>query len=293
MSVEETILKEKLDTLKIHLHKDEDSAKDVKLSRWRRTLKLSPLLLLYFIVSFCLAFTGPFTSSLTAEKRLEKWQIAVIFGSSKVTIFLGTILVVAVMKYLKPHWLMVVSLIGVSISLAITGCLSWIPEGSAFVGTSTLMGSLYGFFYAFFTVTLYSMATYRCQRSCGIIISTLECFYGAGTISGALAGVAVSNSWNYYISFFVSGGLLLAGLPFLIFCSPGKDVEVTRNNPDQNYFRLIGSPPMVVDFLNVLLATSAIGFHDGTLEYRLEYEEAGLDPFYSFDLLSASLVESP
>ncbi|CAN7989566.1 unnamed protein product, partial [Ixodes hexagonus] len=149
----------------------------------------------------------------------------------------------------------------------------WVHDVNAFVGATSLIGILFGFFHAFFVVTLYATATYKSQRSCGIIISSLEFLYGGGTIIGSLSGIALLESWAHPVPYFITAGLMLLGLLVLLFISPGKSLTVLKDQADQNSFRLLGNAPMIVNMLNVSIIMAAIGFHDGTLEIHLKEEE--------------------
>ncbi|KAL3215023.1 hypothetical protein MRX96_006613 [Rhipicephalus microplus] len=103
----------------------------------------------------------------------------------------GSLCNIAIIQRLKPRTTLIVAFIGIIVCVSLYGSTYWIDEGSSFIGATVTIGVVFGFFYAFFVVTLYATATFRSQRSCGIIISSMECVYGISNTVGVVIGTAL------------------------------------------------------------------------------------------------------
>ncbi|XP_037280699.2 uncharacterized protein LOC119174023 isoform X3 [Rhipicephalus microplus] len=139
-----------------------------------RALRMFPILAVYGSACFSLALISPYIPHLAAEKRAEQWQFNVIYASTRASMLAGSLCNIAIIQRLRPHATLIVALIGIIVCVSLYGSTYWIDEGSSFIGATVTIGVVFGFFYAFFVVTLYAAATFRSQRSCGIIIVTIE-----------------------------------------------------------------------------------------------------------------------
>ncbi|XP_037577562.2 uncharacterized protein LOC119460612 [Dermacentor silvarum] len=101
----------------------------------------------------------------------------------------------------------------------------------------------------------------------------MECVYGISNTVGFLVGTALLEWWPDAIPFFISGGCMFLGAPFILLRSPAKSIKIPRDQPEQNAIRLLSNAPMVLSVANVGIAISALGFHDGTLEFHLKEGE--------------------
>ncbi|KAH7938080.1 hypothetical protein HPB49_019686 [Dermacentor silvarum] len=246
---------------------------DTKPPARSRALRRFPILALYGTACFSLAFISPYIPHLAAEKRAEHWQFNVMYASTRASMLLGSLLNIAVIQRLTPQVTLIVAFVGMIVCVSFYGSTYWIEDVSSFVGAAVTIGVVFGFFYAFFVVTLYAAATFRSQRSCGIIISSMECVYGISNTVGFLVGTALLEWWPDAIPFFISGGCMFLGAPFILLRSPAKSIKIPRDQPEQNAIRLLSNAPMVLSVANVGIAISALGFHDGTLEFHLKEGE--------------------
>ncbi|XP_050025806.1 MFS-type transporter SLC18B1-like isoform X2 [Dermacentor andersoni] len=246
---------------------------DTKPPARSRVLRRFPILALYGTACFSLAFISPYIPHLAVEKRTEHWQFNIMYASTRASMLLGSLLNTALVQRLTPQATLIVAFIGMIVCVSFYGSTYWIGEGSSFVGATVTIGTVFGFFYAFFVVTLYAAATFRSQRSCGIIISSMECVYGISNTVGFLVGTALIEWWPDAIPFFISGGLMFLVAPFILLRSPAKSIKIPRDQPDQSAIRLLSNAPMFISVANVAIAISALGFHDGTLEFHLKEGE--------------------
>ncbi|XP_077540640.1 uncharacterized protein LOC144152936 isoform X1 [Haemaphysalis longicornis] len=244
-----------------------------KLTTRNRALKKLPLLVLYGIACFSLAFVAPYIPHLAAEKHAEQWQFNIMYASTKASMLLGSLVNVVVIQRLTPQATLIVALVGMVACVSLYGSTHWMAEGGSFIGTTIALGLAFGFFYAFFVVTLYAAATFRSQQSCGIIISTMEFAYGISNTVGFIIGTALLERWQDAIPFFISGGLMFLGLPLLLLRSPAKSIKIERDRAEQNSVRLLANAPMIISIVNVGISMAALGFHDGTLEFHLKEGE--------------------
>ncbi|XP_075750938.1 uncharacterized protein LOC119174023 isoform X2 [Rhipicephalus microplus] len=255
-----------------------------------RALRMFPILAVYGSACFSLALISPYIPHLAAEKRAEQWQFNVIYASTRASMLAGSLCNIAIIQRLRPHATLIVALIGIIVCVSLYGSTYWIDEGSSFIGATVTIGVVFGFFYAFFVVTLYAAATFRSQRSCGIIISSMECVYGISNTVGVVVGTALIEWWPDAIPFFICGGIMFLGAPFVLLRSPAKSIEVARDQPDQNAIRLSFSAPMIISIANVIAATSSLGFHDGTLEFHLKKGEFRLPDIEVVAVFSALYI---
>ncbi|XP_075553176.1 MFS-type transporter SLC18B1-like isoform X2 [Dermacentor variabilis] len=264
---EEVVLSEKITELRTQ------EREDTKPPARSRVLRRFPILALYGTACFSLAFISPYIPHLAAEKRAEHWQFNIMYASTRASMLLGSLLNTALVQRLTPQTTLIVAFIGMIVCVSFYGSTYWIGEGSSFVGTTVTIGTVFGFFYAFFVVTLYAAATFRSQRSCGIIISSMECVYGISNTVGFLVGTALIEWWPDGIPFFISGGFMFLVAPFILLRSPAKSIKIPIDQPDQSAIRLLSNAPMFISVANVAIAISALGFHDGTLEFHLKEGE--------------------
>ncbi|XP_049273246.1 uncharacterized protein LOC119395535 [Rhipicephalus sanguineus] len=255
-----------------------------------RALRMFPILAVYGTACFSLALISPYIPHLAAEKRAEQWQFNVIYASTRASMLLGSLCNMAIIQRLKPHATLIVAFIGMIVCVSLYGSTYWIVDGSSFVGATVTIGLVFGFLYASFVVTLYAAATFRSQRSCGIIISSLECVYGISNTVGVAVGTALIEWWPDAIPFFISGGIMFLGAPFILLRSPAKSIQVARDQPDQNAVRLALNAPMIISIANVGISISALGFHDGTLEFHLKEGEFRLPDIEVVAVFSALYI---
>ncbi|XP_077540642.1 uncharacterized protein LOC144152936 isoform X2 [Haemaphysalis longicornis] len=263
-----------------------------KLTTRNRALKKLPLLVLYGIACFSLAFVAPYIPHLAAEKHAEQWQFNIMYASTKASMLLGSLVNVVVIQRLTPQATLIVALVGMVACVSLYGSTHWMAEGGSFIGTTIALGLAFGFFYAFFVVTLYAAATFRSQQSCGIIISTMEFAYGISNTVGFIIGTALLERWQDAIPFFISGGLMFLGLPLLLLRSPAKSIKIERDRAEQNSVRLLANAPMIISIVNVGISMAALGFHDGTLEFHLKEgeEKESLTVLLGFMIMAAAFI---
>lgn len=238
----------------------------------RSKLWAIPLIYTQFWFSGISSLSAPFFPGLATSRGLTAWQYSFFFSTFKIGMLFGSITAERLAAYLSPRAGYLAGQSGFFIYTVVFGSFYWVQDGSTLLGLSVTSALFGGAVASMYTVSLYAMITARFKDNAGLLIASMECLWGIGTMVGSVIGGALIDLWAYPLPFYIMGGLLLLSIPAMAKMNPKREdtavqsEQPTAESADVKYYRLLWDLPFLADMVTVMLSWAILSFNEPTLE---------------------------
>lgn len=243
----------------------------------RQRAWIVPVVYTHFWVASAVALLAPYFPPLAASRSIPAWQYGFVFSAMKISMLPGSIVAQKLIEHVSPKAGYLGGQGCIFVFSICFGALYWIQSGQLLLVLAMVCSILGGCMYTTYSVSLYTLLTARFKDDGGLLIGTMECLWGIGTVLGSLIGGALIDLWEFPLPFFVIGGLLILSFPAMAIINPrstklaGQVNQERQNHPgeDKKYYKLMLDPMFLVNLFTVMLSWTVVSFNEPTLEPHL------------------------